>query len=135
MLRDSSIIIDASDNWVTMKLINEYALINNIPLISSSVVGFDIQLILFTNSINKHLCLECIFPHKKEPNLSRCDTAGILGTAAGLAGILSAQKAINFLMNFDDNNEVLTLMDCKILSINHIKINKKEDCRLQHIKK
>jgi adenylyltransferase/sulfurtransferase len=135
LLKDSSIIIDASDNWITMKLINKYALINNIPLVSSSVVGFDIQLILFKNSIDKHLCLECIFPNKKEPNLSRCDTVGILGTAAGLAGILSAQKTINFLMNFDNNKEVLTLIDCKILSINQIKIKKKQDCRLQYIKK
>ena len=49
LLNNSSIIIDASDNWITMKLINEYALNNNIPLISCSVLGFDIQLILFKN--------------------------------------------------------------------------------------
>ena len=70
-----------------MKLVNEYALNNNIPLVSSSVVGFDIQLILFKNIKNKHLCLECIFPNKEEPILARCDTVGILGTTAGLAGI------------------------------------------------
>ena len=114
-----------------MKLINEYASTNNIPLISSSVVGFDIQIALFKNYKNKHLCLECVFPNKNEPDLSRCETVGILGSAAGLAGILSAQKTINFLMNFDNSKEVLTLVDCKTLSINHIKIKKKRDCRLQ----
>ena len=130
LLVNSSIIIDASDNWKTMRLINKYALKNNIPLLSASAVGFDIQIILFKNKNNKHLCLECVFPYKKEPNLSRCDTVGILGTTAGLAGVISAQKTINFFMNINNNNNFLTFMDCKTLSINHIKINKNANCKL-----
>jgi len=131
LLKKSSIIIDASDNWITMRLINNYSQKNNIPLLSASAVGFDIQIALFENNKKNHLCLECIFPNKKEPNLARCDTVGILGTAAGLAGILSAQKTINFFMKFNDNNNLLTLIDCKTLSVNHIKIEKKVDCKLQ----
>ena len=130
LLKKSSIIIDASDNWITMRLINDYSSKNNIPLLSTSAVGFDIQIALFENNKNNHLCLECVFPNKKEPNLARCDTVGILGTAAGLAGILSAQKTINFFMKFHDRNNLLTLIDCKTLSVNHIKI-KKTDCKLQ----
>ena len=134
LLKDSNIIIDTSDNWQTMKLINKYTSTNNIPLLSSSVMGLDIQLILFNNLKKNHLCLECIFPNQEEPNLSRCDKVGILGSTAGLAGIISAQKTINFLMNFNKNNELLTLIDCRILSINHIKVKKKENCRLNKIK-
>ena len=131
LLKKSSIIIDASDNWMTMKLINKYSLKNNIPLLSASAVGFDIQIALFENNKNNHLCLECVFPNKKEPNLARCDTVGILGTAAGLAGILSAQKTINFFMKFNDSNNLLILIDCKTLAVNHIKIEKKANCKLQ----
>jgi len=131
LLKKSSIIIDASDNWITMRLINNYSLKNNIPLLSASAVGFDIQIALFENNKNNHLCLECVFPIEKEPNLARCDTVGILGTAAGLAGVLSAQKTINFFMKFNDNNNLLTLIDCKTLAVNHIKIEKKIDCKLQ----
>ena len=134
LLKNSSIIIDASDNWTTMKLINQYAVSNNIPLISSSVVGFDIQLILFKNIYNEHLCLECIFPNKQEPKIARCDTVGVLGTAAGLAGILSAQKTINFLIKLVNNNEDLTLINCKNLSIDHIKVKGKKGCRLHQAK-
>jgi len=134
MLNNSSIIIDASDNWITMKLVNEYASNNNIPLISCSVLGFNIQLILFQNIKKKHLCLECIFPNKEEPKLARCDTVGVLGTSVGIAGLLSAQKTINFLMKFGENKELLTLIDCKTLSINQIKVKKKNNCRLLKIK-
>jgi len=130
LLKNSSIIIDASDNWMTMRLVNEYSLKKNIPLLSASAVGLDIQIILFENIKNNHLCLECIFPYKNEPNLARCDTVGILGTVAGLAGIISAQKTINFFMKFNENNNLLTLIDCKSLLVSHIKVDKNTHCKL-----
>ena len=134
LLSKSSIIIDASDNWKTMQLVNEYSSKNHIPLLSCSAVGFDIQIIFFKNLIKKHLCLECIFQNKEEPNISRCDTVGILGTTAGLAGVLSAQKTINFLMDFPENNDLLTLIDCKTLLINNIKVKTNNNCRLLEVK-
>ena len=131
LLNNSSIVIDATDNWETMKLINNHCQKNNIPLLSASVLGFDIQIILFANIKNEHLCLECIYPNKNEPDLARCDRVGILGTAAGLAGVFCAQKTINFLMKFNNNDNFLTLIDCKSLSINHIKVEKNSSCELQ----
>ena len=130
ILKEALIIIDCSDNWQTMRLINCFAVKNNIPLVSASAVGFDIQIILFENKKNKHLCLECIFPNKKEPDLARCETIGILGTTAGLAGLLSAQRVINLLMKFNINNNFVSLIDCKTLLINNIKISKKNTCKL-----
>ena len=90
-------IIDATDNWKSMILINKYCVNKSIPLVSSSVVGFDSQVTLFNNFPKKHLCLQCIFPNKKEPDLARCDSVGVLGTAAGIAGLIVAQKTIKFL--------------------------------------
>ena len=130
LLQNSSIIIDATDNWKTMRLINKYCLQNSKPLISASATGFDIQIILFENKKNNHFCLECIFPNKKEPDLARCDTVGILGTAAGIAGIMSAQKTINFFMDFKSNSNLITLIDCKTLAIKNIQINEKNNCKL-----
>ena len=124
LLKKSSIVIDATDNWETMKLVNNYCQSNSIPLLSSSVVGFDIQIALFVNNKKNHLCLECIFPNNNDRELARCETIGILGTASGLAGLLTAQKTINFLMKFNQNNNFLTLINCKSLSFNHIKIAK-----------
>jgi len=95
-LKNSTLIIDATDNWKTMILINEYCVKKSIPLISTSVIGFDSQITLFNNLPNNHLCLQCVFPNNKEPNLPRCDTVGVIGTASGIAGIIAAQKAINY---------------------------------------
>ena len=37
-----------------------------------------------------------IFPNKNDVDLPRCDTVGISGISAGLAGLISAQKIINY---------------------------------------
>ena len=91
-LSESSIVIDTSDNWKTMKLVNEYCVHNSIPLLSSSVIGFDLEIALFENKINNHLCLNCLFPNKKDVNLPRCETVGVSGIAAGMTGLITAQK-------------------------------------------
>ena len=89
----------------------------------------------FANNKNKHLCIECLFPNKKEPNLARCDTVGIMGTAAGIAGIIGAQKTINFLLKFDKNINILTLVEAKSLLISNIILKKNNKCKLIKIKK
>ena len=111
-------------------MINRFSLKNNIPLISASATGFYIQIVQLSNQKNKHLCLECLFPNENEPDLARCDTVGILGTAAGLAGIISAQKTINFLMKFNNIKNLLTLIDSKTLTLDDIRITKNTKCQL-----
>ena len=127
-LKKSSLIIDATDNWKSMILINKYCVNHSIPLISSSVVGFDSQVTLFNNLPKKHLCLQCIFPNKKEPILARCDSVGILGTAAGIAGLIVAQKVINFLLE-KKLEDIMTMVNIKSLKIDNLKIKKNAKCQ------
>ena len=130
-LRDSSLVIDTTDNWKSMILINQYCVNQSIPLISSSAVGFDSQITLFKNLPTEHLCLQCIFPNKKEPNLSRCDSVGVLGTATCVAGLIVTQKTINFFLEKKLNNNI-TMVNLKTLKIDNLKIKKNDKC--QHIK-
>ena len=127
-LKNSSLIIDATDNWKSMILTNEYCVKNSIPLLSCSVIGYDGQVILFKNKKKRHLCLNCIYPNQNEPNLPRCDTVGVLGTAAGLIGLISAQLTINFFTNNYDNIEKLILINSKLIKIDYIKIKKNDNC-------
>ena len=110
-LCNSSIIIDTSDSWETMKIVNEYCVKESIPLVSSSVVGFDVEVALFENKKNHHLCLNCLFPNKDDIDLPRCDTVGVSGIAAGMAGLLAAQKTINFLINLNQKSNILSLLN------------------------
>jgi len=129
---NSSFIIDATDNWESMILINKYCVNKSIPLISSSVIGFDSQVTLFNNKPGKHLCLQCIFPTNKEPDLSRCETVGVVGTASGIAGIVVAQKTINYFLGKKNGNHI-TMIDTKSLKISNLRIKKNDNC--QYLKK
>ena len=129
-LSNSSIIIDTCDSWETMKIVNEYCVKESISLISSSVVGFDVEVALFENKKNHHLCLNCLFPNKNDIDLPRCDTVGVSGIAAGMAGLLAAQKTINFLINLNKENNILSLLNVLKEDLQNINLKNNRKCYL-----
>jgi len=129
-LCNSSIIIDTSDSWETMKIVNEYCVKESIPLVSSSVVGFDVEVAIFENKKNHHLCLNCLFPNKNDIDLPRCDTVGVSGIAAGMAGLLAAQKTINFLINLNQKNNILSLLNVLKEDLQNINLKNNSKCYL-----
>ena len=129
-LSNSSIIIDTSDSWETMKIVNEYCVKESIPLVSSSVVGFDVEVALFENKKNHHLCLNCLFPNKNDIDLPRCDTVGVSGIAAGMAGLLAAQKTINFLINLNQESNILSLLKVLKQDLQNINLKNNSKCYL-----
>ena len=129
-LLNSNIVIDATDNWENMKIVNEFCVKNYIPLITSSVVGYDIEVALFENNKKNHLCLNCLFPNKKDVDLPRCDTVGIAGIAAGMAGLITAQKTINFLLKFKKESNMLLLLNALDGSSQNIALKKNYNCYL-----
>ena len=134
ILSKCSIIVDASDDWKTSKILNEYCLKNSINFLYSSVVKHDLQIILFNNIKEKeHLCLNCVFPNKDDIDLPRCETVGISGISAGLAGLITAQKIINFYLNLSKETNKLTVSDGKKLTIENIVVKSKHDCYLKSV--
>ena len=130
-LSECSIIVDATDDWMTSKLLNEYCVNNYINFIYSSALKHDVQIILFENTKNyKHLCLNCIFPNKNDVDLPRCSSVGISGISAGLAGLITAQKIINFSLNIKNETNIMTIFDGIKLNIDNIVIKSKHDCYL-----
>ena len=133
-LSQCSMIVDATDDWLTSRLLNEYCLKNSINFLYSSALSHYLQIILFDNSKeNHHLCLNCIFPNKNDVDLPRCSSVGISGISAGLAGLITAQKIINFLLNLKDETNIMTISDGKKLNIDNIIIKSKHDCYLKSV--
>ena len=134
LLNGCSIIVDATDDWKTSKFLNKYCLKNNINFLYSSVVQHYIQLMLFDNvDKNKHICLNCIFPNEDDIDLPRCESVGISGIAAGIAGLITAQKILNFSLELSNERNILSIFDVKKLSIENINIKSKHECDLKSI--
>ncbi len=130
LIKKTNLVLDGTDNWDTMLNINDYCVNKNIPLLTSSITGYDGNLILFENNKKKHLCLRCIFPNEEEVDLPRCETVGVLGTAAGIIGLLSAHKIINYLIMDKKIKPEIIYFDGKNIDIKRINIYKNPNCKL-----
>jgi molybdopterin/thiamine biosynthesis adenylyltransferase len=95
LLTGADIILDATDNFETRYLLNDYAVEQHKPWIYSAAVG------AYAATMNvlpgETACLACIFPEPPAGTVETCDTAGILNTAVNLAASLAVTEALKFL--------------------------------------
>ena len=131
LLLNTDIIIDTTDDWHTSKLINKFCLQNSLKYIFSSAINYNIQICLFDNKKN-HICLNCLFPNEEDADLPRCDTVGISSICAGIAGLVTAQKTLNTLLNTKDENNILTLINTSDFTISNIIIKNNVNCVLNN---
>jgi len=131
LLLESDIIIDTTDDWNTSKLINKFCLHNSLRYIFSSAINYNIQICLFNNK-NNHVCLNCLFPNEEDAELARCETVGISSICAGIAGLITAQKIMNTLLNIKDESNILTLINTTDFSMNNIYVKNNVNCLLNN---
>jgi len=131
LLLESDIIIDTTDDWLTSKLINKFCVQNSLSYIFSSAINYNIQICLFKNQ-NEHVCLNCLFPNEEEAELARCETVGISSICAGIAGLITAQKIMNTLLNIKDESNILTLINITDFSMNNIYVKNNVNCLLNN---
>jgi molybdopterin/thiamine biosynthesis adenylyltransferase len=108
LLATADIILDATDNFETRYLINDFAVQQSTPWIYAAAIGAYAAsmniLPLPANSLQPETgnytptaCLACIFSKPPSGNVDTCDTAGILSTAVNLAASIQVTEALKFL--------------------------------------
>ncbi len=99
-LGQCDLILDATDNFETRYLINDFAVQQRIPWIYTAAVG---AYGLTMNIIpGETACLRCIFPAAPTGTVETCDTAGILNSAVNLFASIEATEALKFLVGAQD---------------------------------
>jgi adenylyltransferase/sulfurtransferase len=103
------LILDATDNFETRYLLNDFAVQQSIPWIYAAAIGayaatMNILSAGFQPTTNNQqpataptACLACIFPTPPAGNTETCDTAGILSTAVNLAASIQVTEALKLL--------------------------------------
>ena len=96
LLTGADIVLDATDNFETRYLINDYAVEQVRPWIYAAAVGAYAA----TMNIlpNETACLACLFPKPPTGVVDTCDTAGILNTAVNFAASIEVTEALKFLV-------------------------------------
>ena len=108
LLGDAALILDATDNFETRYLINDYAVEQSspergkhlVPWIYAAAVG------AYAATMNilpgQTACLACLFPKPPSGPVETCDTAGILNTAVNLAASIQVTEALKYLTGARD---------------------------------
>jgi adenylyltransferase/sulfurtransferase len=101
------IVLDATDNFETRYLINDFAVQQGMPWIYAAAIGaYAATMNILPGTVPGPLvpvpcpptaCLACIFPKPPAGNVETCDTAGILSTAVNLAASIQVTEALKFL--------------------------------------
>ena len=100
LLGDTDLILDATDNFETRYLINDFAVKHGKPWIyAAAVASYAVTMNVIPGET---ACLACIFPEPPEGTVETCDTAGILNSAVNLIGSIQATEAIKFLVGAKD---------------------------------
>lgn len=123
-------VIEASDNFETKFLVNDSCVKLKIPFVIGGVHQFEGQLI--TVIPNESACYRCVF--KEIPERGSYPTTseeGVMGTTAGLFGIIEANEALKFLVLKDKEKLLVNKMlyaDILYNTFETFEVEKDEEC-------
>ncbi|HXP11906.1 MAG TPA: ThiF family adenylyltransferase [Acidobacteriaceae bacterium] len=100
LLDGAAILLDATDNFETRYLLNDYSVEQGRPWIYAAAVG------AYASTMNilpgETACLACLFPRPPAGMVETCDTSGILNTAVNFAASVEVTEALKFLVGAQD---------------------------------
>ena len=95
------VIVDGTDNFPTRYLVNDAALIKNIPVVHGSIFRFDGQVTVFAPYVGP--CYRCMIPEPPPAELApSCAEAGVLGVLPGIVGSIQAIETIKLLLDLGE---------------------------------
>ena len=98
LLAGADIILDATDNFETRYLLNDFAVESGTPWVYAAAIGsYAATMNVLPAGADRTACMACIFPEPPGGTVETCDTAGILNSAVNVAASLQVTEAIKFL--------------------------------------
>lgn len=116
---DLHLILDATDNFETRYLINDFAVKTDKPWIyAAAVAAYAVTMNIIPGQT---ACLSCVFPAPPQGAVETCDTAGILNSAVNLVASIQAAEALKFLTGARDKLR-RTLLSFDVWSNDHAEV-------------
>ena len=123
-LQSSHLVLEGSDNFETKFLVNDYCVLNSIPLIIAGILRFEGQVL----GIQKNTpCYRCTFLEPPEADsVPNCAEAGVLGSVAGVVGSIQASEALKYLL-FGTSELFGKILFCNLLTMDFRKIERQKN--------
>lgn len=108
LFEDTHLILDATDNFETRYLINDWAVRNGIPWVYGAAVGsYGLSMPVVPN---KTACFACVYPDPPQGAQPTCETAGVIAPVTAIVGSWQAAQALKILAGQDPAAK-LTMFD------------------------
>ena len=119
-------VVDATDNFKTKYLINDFCKISNKFLVTGAISKFDGHIFTFDFKNKKTRCIRSFFQEDQIPDdILSCEYEGILGTVAGIVGTIQANEILKKILNIGKNlNGHVLILDLLNLNFRKVKFDK-----------
>ena len=123
-------VVDGSDNFLTKFLLNDFCLKFRKILITGAISKFDGHIFTFDFKNKKVPCLRCFFQESNvSDDLLNCESEGVLGTVAGIVGVLQANEVIKKILSIGQSLDgYIFILDLLNLNFRKVKLRKKKNC-------
>lgn len=119
------IIVDCTDDIPVRYLINDVAVVYQIPVVYASLHKFQGQLSIF--NYKEGPSYRCLFPEKNTTSSPTCSTSGILGVLPNILGTLQAVEVVKIILNLGEKlSGKLLIYNALDQSISHLKFDKQQ---------
>jgi len=128
LLEDVDLILDATDNFETRFLVNDFAVERGIPWIYGAAVGS--YGLAFPVLPGSGPCLRCVYPAPPSGSQPTCETAGVLNGITSLVAAWQVSLATKLLAGGASQvKPLLTHFDCWDLETRQVRITVDPECR------
>ena len=103
--KDYDIILDGTDSFASKLTISDYCRENKKILICAAINKYLGHLFVFNfkEKKTKSPCLRCFMPKAPDNNNDDCESEGIVGSIAGVMGVLMCNETIKEILNFKES--------------------------------
>ena len=130
IIKNYDYIVDGTDNFDSKFLINDISLKYKKFLVTGAISKFDGHIFSFNFKNKKDPCLRCFYQEETiTDDVLNCEYEGILGTVAGIIGIMQANEILKSVLNIGQNlNGFILIIDLLNLNFRKVRINKRKKC-------
>ena len=128
LIKDSDLIIDATDNLESRLMINQITYEQRKPLCIGAAIRYEGQLITILNKDKDESCLNCLYTLGDE-SLLDCDGIGVLSPVVGIMGSMIAVECIKAISGLNKGQKnIVSVFDFKNNIYNKINLEKRVNC-------
>jgi molybdopterin/thiamine biosynthesis adenylyltransferase/rhodanese-related sulfurtransferase len=127
LFKEYDLIVDGTDNFATRYLVNDSAILTNIPFVYGAIYKFEGQVSVFNYKDGPSY--RCLFPiPPKEGSVANCSEVGVLGVLPGIIGTMMANEVIKIILEFDQVlSGKLLCYNSRTTEISTLRINRNQN--------